>query len=230
MGVTDLDRQAARIALQEWWFFGSQYVDGDRTDLPVRQADDGHEVRGREDAGGFKQRVWTYFKHGVYPDSDRWKPVRGLAWSAAFVSFCMRNAGAGRRFPYSVGHHDYVTAAMRNRIAGSLDDRMVAYDRAEIAPRVGDLVWFGARNETVDATNWTFADLKNHIQQNGPFVSSHCDLVVQVDLAGRAILVIGGNVIDTVLRMKIPIGADGKLVSRRYPVILRNNIGEMAVA
>ena len=33
------------------------------------------------------------------------------AWSAAFVSYVMRIAGAGARFPYSASHSDYIDIA-----------------------------------------------------------------------------------------------------------------------
>jgi hypothetical protein len=33
------------------------------------------------------------------------------AWSAAFIDYVMRIAGAGHRFPYSSTHADYINAA-----------------------------------------------------------------------------------------------------------------------
>ena len=36
------------------------------------------------------------------------------AWSAAFISYVMRMAGAGHRFPYSPTHADYINAARRH--------------------------------------------------------------------------------------------------------------------
>ena len=36
------------------------------------------------------------------------------AWSAAFIDYVMRMAGAGDRFPYSPSHADYINEARRH--------------------------------------------------------------------------------------------------------------------
>ena len=38
------------------------------------------------------------------------------AWSAAFVSYVMRIAGAGARFPYSASHSDYINLAKQMKL------------------------------------------------------------------------------------------------------------------
>jgi hypothetical protein len=57
---------------------------------------------GKHDAGGIE---FSAGENGTY------------AWSAAFVSYVMRIAGAGPRFPYSASHSDYITSPSRWRWA-----------------------------------------------------------------------------------------------------------------
>src|SRR5215467_6958261 len=96
---------AVQIALREWRAFGQPIV-FPNTELP--------EDEEREE--GLWQRVGEYWWLGLDP---RWReqnwtgihdengivfPERedgNYAWSAAFISYVMRIAGAGSRFPYS---------------------------------------------------------------------------------------------------------------------------------
>lgn len=228
MAVTDLDRRTAFIALQEWWFFGSQFVNGDDPDLPIENASGSHRVDGDERKGGFKQRVWTYFKYGVFPDSDGWIGKKPEPWSAAFISFCMRCGGAAAQFPYSSSHSDYVRRAVKNRQTGATANAIVAYDIKEQVPTVGDLLWKGRKGNAgeIDTTGWTYADLVNYANSHEGSVPSHCDLVVQTETTKGFLYVIGGNVSNTVLRMKIAINSDGAVTSKRYAAIIKNNISE----
>ena len=220
MAATDVGLRVAKVAFDEWWFFGSQYRDGETPDFPVQQAAEGHGVGGDENNPGFKQRVWTYFKIGVFPDTNGWVQHKDALWSAAFVSYCMRVAGAGAAFPYSIRHSDYVSEAVRNRIKNKKQNRVVAYAKTEITPDIGDVLWHG-----VDGTaNWTYADLKRHVENNGGSFSSHCDIVLSVDRPTGTLLVVGGNVRDTVLRQKIAISSDGKLGQTKYAAVVKNNI------
>lgn len=217
--------RAAAIAIQEWWLFGSQFVDGDVTNLPIKKGPGHHGTAGDESRLGFKQRTWAYFKFGVFPDSNKWKNFKAEPWSAAFISFCMRASGAGPNFPYSVGHHFFVTRAMRNRLTGNTQNRIVAFDKSETVPAIGDLLWKG-RKETA---NWTFDDLKQHVQQGGGSFRSHSDLVVHIDQDENALYAIGGNIRNRVLRLKTAVDDNGMLQSSRYAVVVKNNISEFAV-
>lgn len=230
MAETEFDIRAAQVAHQEWWHFGCQYYDW--ASGQVKQAAGNHGLLGREGDDKFRHRVWHYWKFGVSPDDETWEQYKDTAlypWSAAFISYCMRTAGAGARFPYHVGHHHYVSQAVRNREAGDTDDTIVAYGRDEVAPKVGDLVWYGVDNGTVDASDWQYDDLRDFVQNNGGSFSSHCDLVVEVNRPQGHIQVIGGNIEDTVLKVRWRIDGDGKLSETRYPVVVRNNITEAAI-
>jgi len=227
VSTTNLDRAAARVAWQEWWYFGSQYVAGESSSLPIKKAPDKHGTTGKEASSGYRQRVYTYFKAGVYPDSNKWKDHKDDAWSAAFISFCMRNAGADGNFPYSIGHHRYVSAAIRNREAGNVTNTIVAYRHGEIAPSIGDLLWRGRKPQNgMNTSKWTYDDILDYINKGGGGFPSHCDLVTEIIEDAEILHAIGGNVANRVLRMQSKIDEEGMLVDSRYRVIIRNNITE----
>jgi hypothetical protein len=187
-----------QIALREWRAFGGLVVYPD-TELDVDS----------ERLEGLWQRVGEYWwlglpmgaaeqgitgKHdenGVVfpPDADE-----RFAWSAAFVSYVMRMAGAGERFPYSGIHADYINAARRNPAA-----LVVAAEPPErYAPRRGDLIclWRGQKLR--------FADLPA-----GRF-TGHCDIVVAT--RPGVLDVVGGNVENSVALRHVPVAPDGRLV------------------
>src|SRR5262245_6935416 len=100
--MTPIVTQAISLARQEWEFFGRQEVDRD-----------GHLLRrGRKETDeGFWQRVGVYWlegtgQHLTGKNSD-------FPWSATFMSFVMRKAGAGERFKYSAQHSVYIRAAIQ---------------------------------------------------------------------------------------------------------------------
>ena len=115
------------VALREWRLFGSPVDDRPPEDRPVPQPQDKPErqpgLAGSASAntGGSAlpchqgrrrraKRGWTG-KHdeagGLFPAADDGR----YAWSAAFISYVMRIAGAGPRFPYAANHATYVNAA-----------------------------------------------------------------------------------------------------------------------
>ena len=114
---------------------------------------------------GFKQRVWTYFKRGVYPKEgdNTWADKINEPWSAAFISYCMRAGGTGDKFPYSVQHSDYVLRAVRNRDHDASAEDIIAWGVSETHPYVGDLLWRGRKPEKskdVDTSDWGMAELR----------------------------------------------------------------------
>jgi Uncharacterized protein conserved in bacteria (DUF2272) len=214
-------KAAVAIAMREWRLFGEPFDDTAPGRLP--QADFGFPER-RE---GLWQRVGEYWwlglgyrnpfhtatgkhdPHGVVfpPGHD------GLyAWSAAFISYVMRIAGAGDRFPYSEASSHYMNEARRASL-GRSPRRAVWAERPEAyAPQAGDLICFG-RHEN---RGLLFEDLPA-----GHFLS-HCDMVAKV-VPGK-LWVIGGNVDDAVSLKHVPITpegkiatADGKPLDTRYP-------------
>ena len=134
------------------------------------------------------------------------------AWSAAFISYVMRVAGAGPRFPYTPLHADYINAAARG-------EGVLQAERPESYPaQPGDLICLGRAG----SENMRFDNLP------ASRFFGHCDLVVNA-MPGQ-LTVIGGNVAAGVTMKHVPTTAQGTLVDSgglvvdsRYPwfVVLR---------
>jgi hypothetical protein len=219
------DRAAAvAIARREWRLF----------DRPVRDAASPQPaIEKPERAPGLWQRVGEYWWLGLGGDDwqRRWTGEHDehgrlfppdkdgdYAWSAAFISYVMRMAGAGARFPYSSSHSDYINAARKASLAPIAGAGLWAERPDLYAPQAGDLICQGRGS----ARKLRFEDLPA-----GHF-PSHCDIVV--DVMPGEIAVIGGNVDDTVAMKHVPTTGEGRLagpdrvvLDGRYPwfVVIR---------
>jgi hypothetical protein len=197
------------IALREWRLFGQTLADPEGEAMRVIKP---------EREPGLWQRVGEYWwlglnagspesgwtgkhdgqGHVFQPDEDG-----DYAWSAAFISYVFRIAGAGARFPYSADHAEYMNAA-RAVSLGRTTRWLVSAERVQdYAPRPGDLVCFGRGS----AKGLRFEDLPTP-----KLFPSHCDIVVDVSRPG-AIKVIGGNVQDSVTMNTVPVTPDGRLAT-----------------
>ena len=206
------------VALREWHLFG-QPIDDDPPDTrPIPPADDKPERM-----PGLWQRVGEYWWIGQDPDEREaaWTGKHNadglifdaaddgqFAWSAAFISYVMRIAGAGRDFPYSPNHSTYINAA----VLGT-SPLLRAFRTIDYAPMAGDLICTGRGH----SATLRFEDL--------PTASSfpaHCGIVTAV--TAGSISIVGGNVDDAVTLTHVPTTAQGMLadaygqvVDTRYP-------------
>lgn len=218
-------RQAVvAIALREWRLFGQTVADPEadavRTVKPEREEGLWQRVGEYWWLGlnaGASEIAWTgkHDGHGseFSPDIDG-----DYAWSAAFISYVMRIAGAGQRFPYSGDHADYINAAKRMTLGQATGWLVTAERVQDYAPRPGDLVCFGRGA----ARGLRYDDLPT-----AGLFTSHCDIVVDTATPGR-IGVIGGNVEDSVTLNYVPVTADGKLAAPEG-VVLDTRFPWMAV-
>jgi hypothetical protein len=211
---------AVEIALREWRAFGGIVLPADATAATVAPAESAERRQ------GLWQRVGEYWWLGLNADQTgqaytglhdeqgrRFAPERdgAYAWSAAFISYVMRMAGAGPRFPYAASHYVYVNAAFRG------SDLLVAEDPALYAPQPGDLVCV-ARDP---ARPLRYTDLP------AARFWGHCDIVVgdiAVSRGGEGLAVIGGNVQDAVALKHLPLQPDGRLAvapDRPWLAVLR---------
>jgi hypothetical protein len=195
---------AVAIALREWRLFRQPVVYKNMPypgpQLPVdEEREEGLWQRVGEywwlalDRNWVSQR-WTgkHDEHGhVFPAEDD----GNFAWSAAFISYVMRIAGATDHFPYSERHSDYINAAARH----DPDIALSAERPQDYAPLPGDLICMWRGKHPVG-----YADLPT--PGNFP---AHCDIVVASRPA--QLDVIGGNVDDAVAMKHVPVAADGKL-------------------
>ena len=218
---------AVAIATREWRLWGSP-VDDDPPGTRPPPGDDKPERY-----PGLWERVGEYWwesqdassvtaywtgKHDangtVFPASqDSHYP-----WSAAFISYIMRIAGAGDRFPYAPAHAAYINAAKAQADAGGGSLVVTAMRPDQYAPQAGDLICLGRGGSRA----LTYDEL--------PTTSfpGHCDFVIAA-VPGQ-LTVVGGNVDDSVTEKHIPTTAAGMLsdpvsgvVDTRYPwfVVLR---------
>jgi len=213
------------IAQREWLLFGQKIDDDPPGTRPPPAPEDKPERM-----PGLWQRIGEYWWIGQDPDEIEvsWTGIHDAqgavfppdqdgqyAWSAAFISYVMRIAGAGRDFPYSPNHSTYINAA-----ASGATKLLRAYRPAEYAPLPGDLICHGRGL----AAKLTFDDLPT----SGSF-PSHCAFVTAV--AQGTLTIIGGNVDDAVTLTHVPVTPQGMLadakgvVDTRYPwmVVLKVN-------
>lgn len=217
-------RQAAvAIAIREWRLFGeSVALEADSQE--AREAESYHP----EQIAGLWQRIGEYWWLALYADQparartgkhdERGVPFQPgqdapYAWSAVFISYVMRIAGAGPGFRYSAAHAEYINEARRASLGQAPTRRLWAERIEAYAPQLGDLVCFGRAG----SYGMTFDALPTPRH-----FASHCDMVVEVE-SGR-LAVIGGNVNDAVTLKYVAITADGRLagadgaaLDRRYP-------------
>ena len=216
------DRAAAvAIALREWRAFDQPVRDSDPAAPPATAA----EVKPERQAGLWQrvgeywwlglggddwERGWTgkHDEHGTVfpPDQDG-----DYAWSAAFISYVMRMAGAGPRFPYASAHAVYINAARKASLGPVAGARLWAERPDLYAPQPGDLICEGRGG----AKSIRFEDLP------AKRFTSHCDIVVGV--SPGEIAAIGGNVDDTVALTHVPTTPDGRLAGPDRVVLDKRN-------
>ncbi len=210
---------AVAIALREWRLFGMPVDD----DAPDTRPDPSTPLLKPERRPGLWERVGEYWWIGQDPDEreaswtgkhDADGTVFGdtvdghYAWSAAFISYVMRVAGAGSRFPYAPNHSTYINEAVSGEAPA-----LRAWAPDSYAPQLGDLICAGRGS----GARVRFTDLPTSYG-----FPAHCAIVVALN-PGQ-ISVVGGNVDDAVTLTHVPVGADGRLatpdgtvIDTRYP-------------
>jgi hypothetical protein len=182
-----LRSRIAQVALGEWkvWAEGAK-KETDSAMTPVLQQYFRVGVGREVSAEDLRNASWQY----QHP------------WSAVFISYVMRTAGAGGAFAYASAHTAYACAARKARAAGD-QSKFWTYRIDEARPEVGDLV---CKDRLVKqrCAGTTYESLCS----DG---NSHCDIVVEVDLARNQIRTIGGNVNQSVDDKTIALGPGGHL-------------------
>lgn len=200
---------AIAIAQREWRLFG-QAIDDDPPDTrPPPPA----ELK-PERAPGLWQRVGEYWAIGMPPDSNArfWTGKHSdfgaefsadqdgeFAWSAAFISYVMRIAGAGERFPYSPVHASYINAGVRMAQGRAQGWDVVAERVDTYPPQIGDIICTGRDSNRVIRYE--------SLPRSG--YQSHCQIVVA--RSPGVLDTIGGNVDDSVTLIHVPVSANGML-------------------
>lgn len=216
--------EALAVAKQEWRLFGQPVYDDppdqEPNDNPSRSPGAWERIGEYwwlgQDASR-RESTWT----GMHDETGR-KIADGhdgfYAWSAAFISYVMRTAGAGARFPYAPSHYVYIDIAKDVKLGHTSAWALVAERVDAYAPVPGDLICFWRSSKRA----MTYEKLP------APRFAAHCDIVVSLEKGQLS--VIGGNVNRTVTMKHVPVTADGRLADStggvldgRYPwfVVLR---------
>ncbi|HYZ24558.1 MAG TPA: DUF2272 domain-containing protein [Rhodopila sp.] len=206
--------EALAIAKQEWRLFGQPVYDGP----PHTGSGEANDVPER--SPGAWERIGEYWWLGQ--DADRresmWTGMHDesgqetedgqddYAWSAAFISYVMRTAGAGARFPYAPSHYIYIDIAKAMKLGHTSGWALVAERVDAYAPVPGDLIcfWRGSKPLTFD-------------ELPAPRFAAHCDIVVSRE--PEQISVIGGNVNHAVTMKHVPVTLDGRLATSENRVL-----------
>lgn len=200
---------AVAVAMDEWRLWGMRVDDSGGAGYVKEDATMGERQPGLwERIGEYwwegmnasePEASWTGKHNGqgkVFPaaaDGD-------YAWSAAFISYVMRIAGAGPKFPYAPDHATYINYAARAAKGEVHDPLLIAENPATYTPSLGDLVCFPRGS----AHGLTFEDLPTAYA-----FPAHCGIVVAS--GNDEISVVGGNVDDAVTMEHLHTNDQGEL-------------------
>jgi len=132
-------------------------------------------------------------------------PGVGTAWSAVFVSWCVKHAGAtSAEFEFSDAHSVFVFRAIHNRNAGNGVFR--GYNFNEIAPELGDIL---QNNRNGNQYNYAYAGTHDSY-------FSHSAIIVDkgVDATGPYVTTIGGNESNSIRTKRISLDANEMIAQR----------------
>ena len=128
-----------------------------------------------------------------------------VAWSAVFVSFCIKQGGAtSQEFKFSPQHSVFVHWAIGNMEARRGLFR--GHPLGEVAPSIGDII-----HNNRDGNTYNFAFAASHDDY-----PSHSAIVVETghDHSGRFAVTIGGNESDSIRRKRVALNDDGLIIQR----------------
>jgi hypothetical protein len=222
-----------RIALEEWQEWGR---------ITVRDGQPRPAAAPQESQLANFPRVLAYWRAvegegraAIDRNRGRYAALLGLpgtagalwgepAWSAAFVSYVMRNAGVDQReFPSSAAHAFYIDGMLADAAAYPAQAPFVPRDVGAYAPRPGDLV-------CADRSRRPLANWRDRMVEAGQFRPMHCDIVVAA--GGGTVQAVGGNIADAVTLSLFGTDAAGRLVARApgQPIwfaVFENRLGRL---
>jgi hypothetical protein len=179
--ATTLRGRVVARAMAEWAFF----------DQPTLQDGTQRRVGRKEGDPGQWQRVITYWQEGLQNNSvkERADVVSSdYPWSAAFIAYVMKKAGAGDQFPYAASHSGSIKEAIYNRKHSRKNVNLIGHRVGEYAPRPGDLV--------CATRSWAIGQVNYDNASRFDFFPSRCELVIRAN--PDQISTIGGDLLDAV--------------------------------
>ena len=128
-----------------------------------------------------------------------------VPWSAVFVSWCVKQAGATpAEFKFAMAHSFFVNRAIKDAMSGQ--GVFHGLDVSAHPPNVGDIIQHNRGGNRFD-----FAFARTHTNY-----VSHSVIVVEVgqDTEGRFAFCIGGNESDSIRRSVVRLNAQGFIKQR----------------
>lgn len=128
--------------------------------------------------------------------------VVDTSWSAAFVSYVVRQAGVTPgAFRFANAHRVYIYDAFATsaaEVAGTADDRIYRACPIATRPRPGDLICHQRESALADMSDVAVREKIRMELASGASARTvrrtHCDVVAHVDAQARKVYTIGGNV------------------------------------
>lgn len=173
-------------------------------------------IVGRENVSPYVDYINEYWR---VVGQSKWNGLTPQPWSAAFISYCFDRAGAGARFPYKASHAAYCSAIVRKP---ATYPNLQLRDAASHTPVEGDLVLAARSGKDCSKPPSTHAEAIARLQA-GKFFCSHADIVVE--RGDRWIEVIGGNVADSVTRVRYATDGNGRIMDARADWIAVVDVG-----
>jgi hypothetical protein len=128
-----------------------------------------------------------------------------VPWSAVFISWCVKEAGATKaEFKFAMAHSVFVNAAIKN--ATNNTGVFQGFDISVQKPVIGDIIQNNRRNN-----KFNFAFAKTHANYE-----SHSVIVVEIgqDAEGGFAFCVGGNESDSVRRSVVRLDSQGFIKQR----------------
>lgn len=210
--LSEIKKEIISTAKREWDFFGRQTVvlDGDEESIP-------HVGKWEDDEEAYVYRVNWYWRAVGKPGLNG-KDCR-QPWSAAFISWIMREAGVPEyQFARAEAHWSYLT-----RIVADAGDPYAAFAPRsvdEYSPMPGDLIC--ATRGNPEAAPIPGEDFRSVLQDH---TKLHCDIVVE--RGGDTLAAIGGNVRNSVSKTLLKLDLNGLVrPTQRRPwfMVLENRL------
>ena len=162
---------------------------------------------GKEHRTPFFQFVGEFWK-SINLDLDG--KDRDVPWSAAFISYCVREVGGYEDFKFAAAHARYAHQAIRRKLDGVAGSYW-GFKISDHKPEVGDMV---CKSRAGSGVTYNFA-------ADHDAYKSHCDIVTGI--SDTHVSTIGGNVSHSVSKTSYQLDNNGFLKSNgKVYAVLKN--------
>ena len=184
--------QLIKVAEDEYAYFGNGTKKEYQSSVYLRVGEYWTELAKTPPYGswsGYNGRSGVTFDKKGKVTSNKNQP-----WSAAFISYVMSIAGAGKDFSYAPSHSVYIVKALDDAKKTKPAGKFIARRHKLYTPKLGDLIAC-ERKPKIDPN---FDTYKKYVAAG--HYEAHCDIVTEVH--DKHVITIGGNVNNSVSQKK----------------------------